>query len=83
LDADARRRTLDAIAAGQLPAGGPSELAALDLVDDVGAGYWERWSQNVAELIRARARSARCVCVGPELPELDAESRCARCWGRR
>jgi hypothetical protein len=39
---DVRRRVLDAIASGRIPRGGPSELAAHGLLDEVPAGYWER-----------------------------------------
>jgi hypothetical protein len=41
--ADVRRRVLDAIERGDLPRGGPSELAAHDLLDEVPEGYFERW----------------------------------------
>jgi hypothetical protein len=41
--ADVRRRVLDAIERGDLPRGGPSELAAHDLLHEVPEGYFERW----------------------------------------
>ena len=31
--------------------GGPSEIAAYGLVDDVPVGYWERWSAKVVERV--------------------------------
>lgn len=52
--AEVRRRVLEAIERGEIPAGGPSELAAYDLLDDVPADYWERWSQEAAKRIRER-----------------------------
>ena len=51
--AEIRRRVLEAIEAGEIPPGGPSELAAYDLLDDVPAGYWERWSKRSVERITA------------------------------
>jgi hypothetical protein len=47
-----RRTALDAIAAGRVPRGGPTELAAYELLDDAPPGYWERWSREATERIR-------------------------------
>ena len=55
--AEARRRVLRAIERGEIPSGGPSELAAYELLDDVPAGYWERWSQGAVERIREQAET--------------------------
>ena len=51
--ADVRRQALDAVERGELPRGGPSELAARDLSADVPAGYWDKWSSGAARRIRA------------------------------
>ena len=50
--AEVRRKVLEAVERGDLPRGGPSELAAHDLVDEAPPGYFERWSQDSAERIR-------------------------------
>jgi hypothetical protein len=50
--AEARQRVLEAIEEGRIPKGGPSELAAHELLDDVPASYWERWSEGALERIR-------------------------------
>ena len=42
-----------AIERGEIPPGGPSELAVHDLLDDVPAGYWERWMKRSVERITA------------------------------
>jgi hypothetical protein len=54
--AESRRRLLEAIDRGEIPHGGPSELAAHDLLDDVPAGYWERWAEGSVERIREQLR---------------------------
>jgi hypothetical protein len=54
--AEVRRRVLEAISCGELPRGGPSELAAYDLIDEVPPGYLERWTSEVAERIREMSR---------------------------
>jgi hypothetical protein len=74
---DIRQRVLDAVADGRLPRGGPSHLAALDLIDDMPAGYWERWGDATAERIRAKAAHPRCRCGRFSDPEPDG--RCERC----
>ena len=53
-----RRRVLDAVKDG-IPRGGPSEIAAHDLTDDVPAGYFEHWSQDAAERLRQQASDGR------------------------
>jgi hypothetical protein len=57
--AEARRRVLEAIERGEIPKGGPSELAAYDLLDDVPEGYWDRWSAESVERIQQQIREAR------------------------
>jgi hypothetical protein len=52
--ADVRRDVLAAVERGELPRGGPSELAARDLTADVPAGYWDKWSSEAARRIRAQ-----------------------------
>jgi hypothetical protein len=54
--AEVRRRVLDAIKRGEIPKGGPSELAAYELLDDVPEGYWERWSEESGERILEQMR---------------------------
>jgi hypothetical protein len=51
-----RRRVLDAVAEGRIAKGGPSEIAACGLLDDMPVGYWEQWSRNAAERIREQTR---------------------------
>jgi hypothetical protein len=91
-------RVLEAVARGELPPGGPSELAALDLLDDLPGSYWQRWSPDAAARIRTRATSADCCCVDGGRPAGDqvddhhrdrgsprrptVHGRCSRCWGR-
>ena len=53
--AEVRQRVLEAIERGEIPKGGPSELAAYDLLDDVPPAYWGRWSQGAVERIREQA----------------------------
>jgi hypothetical protein len=76
---DIRRRVLDAVADGRLPRGGPSHIAALDLVDDMPDGYWERWGDAAAERIRAAAERPACRCGRFSEPE--PSGRCGRCRG--
>jgi len=45
---------LEAIERREIPKGAPSELAVYDLLDDVPAGYWERWSKRSVERIRGQ-----------------------------
>ena len=49
---EARRRVLEAVGRGEIPKGGPSELAAYGLLDDVPDAYWQRWSEGSVERIR-------------------------------
>ena len=53
---EVRRQVLAAIDSGRIPGGGPSELAAYGLPNDVPAGYWERWMVEAAERIREAVR---------------------------
>lgn len=76
---ETRRQVLAAINAGRIPRGGPSELAAHDLIDEVPAGYWERWTTGAAERVREQMRSAPCTCARPATPADDG--RCSHCWG--
>jgi hypothetical protein len=55
---EARRQVLEAIERGEVPKGGPSELAAYDLLDDVPPAYWERWSRGAVERIREQIRDS-------------------------
>ena len=68
-----RRAVLDAIARGDIPAGGPSELAARDLVDDAPARYWQRWADDAAARIRERARRYPPLPAEPSADELGPE----------
>ncbi len=45
-----------ALERGDLPRGGPSEVAAFDLLGELSPGYWQRWSEATAERILARER---------------------------
>jgi hypothetical protein len=74
-----RQRVLDAVEAGRLPRGGPSHLAALDMVDEFPEKYWHDWNDACAERIRSRAQHPRCRCGSFAEPE--ADGRCARCAG--
>lgn len=82
---DVRLEVLAAIEAGRLPAGGPSDLAAQDRLDEMSPDYWQRWGEDAAERVRSQAAAVRCTCIEPdhELPELAPDGRCSRCWGRR
>ena len=51
-----RRAVLAALARGDLPAGGPSELAARDLIEETPSAYWDRWIQDAAERLRKARR---------------------------
>jgi hypothetical protein len=51
-DEQVRRTVIAAVESGDIRRGGPSELAAHDLLDDVPAGYWERWNAAAIERIR-------------------------------
>jgi hypothetical protein len=57
--AKARRAVLDAVGRGDIPRGGPSELAARDLLDEVPDGYWERWSARAVDRIREQREAQR------------------------
>jgi hypothetical protein len=74
-----RQLLLDAIERGEIPPHGPSELAALGLLEDVPEGYFERWAQDSSERIREQTAQARCTCAIPADIE---RGRCSRC-GRR
>lgn len=74
-----RRRVTDAVKAGRLPRGGPSDAAARDLLDELPGDYWERWGADTAE--RIRAQRPRCCCVDHPSPADDG--RCSRCYGYR
>jgi hypothetical protein len=64
---------------GPLPTGGPSELAAHNLLEKASSGYLERWAAAAAE--RIRAQPVRCCCADGGL--LDSAGRCQRCFGWR
>jgi len=78
---ETRRRVLEAVARGELPPGGPSELAALDLLDEAPSEHWERWSAHAAGRVRAQAKAVRCSCA--DGGELNAERQCTQCSGFR
>lgn len=54
-----REGTQTAVAAaverGELPRGGPSDAAALGLLDQLPDGYWSGWTEATAERIRRAA----------------------------
>jgi hypothetical protein len=74
---EVRRQVLEAVERGELPPGGPSELAARDLTADAPAGYWRRYSAEACA--RIRADRPRCSCADGG----DGGDRCRRCWGWR
>ncbi len=53
---DVARSVLAAVGRGDIPAGGPSEAAALELLDQLPSGYWRRWTEAAAQRIRADVR---------------------------
>lgn len=78
---ETRRHVHDAVARRELPPGGPSELAALDLLDEAPSPHWERWSADTADRARAHAKAVRCCCAdGGTGPVSEADARCSRCW---
>ncbi len=50
--AEIAREVLAAVDRGETPRGGPSEAAARDMLDQLPAGYWDRWSEDTADRIR-------------------------------
>jgi hypothetical protein len=74
-----RQRVLNAVADGRLPRGGPSHLAALDLINEISGSTWEEWGRAAAERIRAKATRPPCICGTFSEPE--PSGRCGRCWG--
>ena len=76
MDDEIQRRVIDAVEAGRLPRGGPSEACAHDLLDDLPDGYFERWANAAAERIRAQ----RPGCCGGGFADIRG-NRCERCWG--
>ncbi len=50
--ADIAREVLAAVDRGEIPRGGPSEAAARGLLDQLPAGYWDRWSEDTIDRIR-------------------------------
>ena len=62
--AEIRRQVLEAVERGDIPRGGPSELAAYDLIEDVPAGYWERWTARAAERIRQQTAKRADTMTG-------------------
>ncbi len=49
---DVQRAVAAAVDRGEIPRGGPSEAAARDMLDQLPAGYWDRWSEDTADRIR-------------------------------
>lgn len=76
---DIRREVLDAVQRGDIPRGGPSELAARDLIDDCPAGYWQRYIAEATARIREQAARPNCTCADGGR----GGDRCDRCWGWR
>ena len=74
---EVRRHVIDAVEAGRLPRGGPSDAAARRLLDELPRDCWERWGNAAAE--RIRAQRLRCCCA--DGPRLGADGRCGRCYG--
>ena len=50
--AETARVVLAAVDRGEIPRRGPSEAAARELLDQLPAGYWDRWSEDTADRIR-------------------------------
>jgi hypothetical protein len=76
---EVRRQILAAIDRGEIPMGGPSEICAYGLADEVPRDYWEGWSADATARIRAKAEHPRCCC-GP-FSEPGRDGRCERCCG--
>lgn len=72
-------RVLAEVEAGRLSRGGPSHLAALDLLDEIPSSHWQRWNADTADRIRAKAEHPRCVCG--TFYEAGRDGRCERCFG--
>jgi len=51
--ADVAREVLAAVERGEIPRGGPSEAAALGVLDELPEGYWKRWGEDAAQRIRS------------------------------
>ncbi len=49
---DVQRAVAAAVDRGEIPRGGPSEAAALGVLDELPEGYWDRWSEDTADRIR-------------------------------
>jgi hypothetical protein len=77
---DTRAHVIDAVESGRLPRAGPTDAAAHDLLDELPGSYWQDWSDNAAERIRAKAERPACVCGAFRKPDF-ADGRCERCWG--
>jgi hypothetical protein len=77
---EVRRQVLQAIERGEIPMGGPSEIAAYGLIDEVPRDYWERWNGDAAARIKAKAERPRCTCGRFSEPS-GADQRCQRCMG--
>lgn len=50
---DVQNAVAAAVDRGDLPAGGPSDAAALGLLDELPAGYWPEWAELAADRIQA------------------------------
>jgi hypothetical protein len=73
--AEVRAHVRAAVERGELPAGGPSDLAARDLHRDLST-----WATGAATRIRNRVMF--CSCVAPDDEADDTTfTRCGRCYG--
>jgi hypothetical protein len=77
---EVRASVLAAVEAGRLPRGGPSHLAALDLIDEMPGSHWREYGDAAAQRIRARAARPPCRCA-PAFAEPGPSGRCSRCQG--
>jgi hypothetical protein len=77
---EVREHVLRAIASGRIPRGGPSELAAHDLLGEAPPGYVERWAHKAAERIDEENLWARCTCA-QVFENGVSNDRCLRCFG--
>jgi hypothetical protein len=80
MSADVRDEVLAVVEQGELPAGGPSELAARGLAKDAPARYFQHWAREAAVRVRVEARRPVCRCP---TAVTTPSGRCERCRGWR